>query len=145
MKPAELLRTLTIALVAGGLAFFVAQRFSATATTADEVTWLIEEFKLSPSQADAVQALHEAYRPVCEAHCMEVMEAQQAVAQATDPAAQAKAERELAELKQRCHSATRAHLESVAAVMTPDQGRRYLETITPLLSAHSHESPFDLR
>lgn len=145
MKPGELLRLVAIVVIAGGTAFFVAQHFAPETPPADEVAWVIEEFKLTSDQAEKVRALHEAYRPVCDAHCAAVMEAQTAWDEASGPAQRTAAEQELMELKHRCHAATRAHLETVAAVMSPEQGQRYLETISPLLSAHEHTAPFGLR
>lgn len=145
MKPIEIVRVLFIALVAGSIAFYVSARLSPPPPLDDEVAWLIEEFELTDTQADAVRSLHEDYRPICDAHCAAVMEAQNAVEAAADPTEAATAQHELSALKQVCHAATQAHLEAVAAAMSPVQGQRYLETITPLLSAHEHEVPFGLR
>lgn len=143
----EFLKIIATVIIAGGAAFVISHGIGSDASSTDEISWLIDEFELSAAQADQVRELHEAYRPICDAHCQEVMQAQQAVADANgaEPEVLAAAQRELQELKQRCHLATQAHLESVAAVMSPEQGKRYLETISPLLSAHGHTAPFGLR
>lgn len=145
MKPGDWIKLLAIALIAGGAAFLVSQRVTSDDPPADEVAWLIQEFALTEPQAEQVRNLHEAYRPICEAHCEAVMQAQRALDQASDPTATENARRELARLKEVCHEATQAHLEAVAAVMPADQGQRFIETISPLLSAHEHTAPFGLR
>jgi len=145
VKPSEILRTLVISLIAGAAGFWVAQKLTSDPGPTDEVTWLIKEFELTTAQAEQVRSLHEAYRPICDAHCAAVMEAQTALADAINPAEKTAAAQALDTLKIRCHVATQAHLEAVAAVMSAEQGQRYLETITPLLSVHEHEAPFGLR
>ncbi len=147
MNPRELLKIVATVILAGGAAFMIAQKVGSDESPADEIAWLIDEFELNAAQAEQVRELHEAYRPICDAHCQEVMQAQQEVEAAKNAAPEvlAAAQQELEKLKQRCHLATQAHLESVAAVMPPDQGKRYLETITPLLSSHGHSAPFGLR
>ncbi len=145
MKPIEIVRVISISLIAGSIAFYVTARSTQPEPSDDEVAWLIKEFELTAAQADAVRSLHEAYRPICDAHCAAVMEAQHAVEHAADPVEKAKVQQELTDLKQVCHTATRAHLAAVADAMSPAQGQRYLETITPLLSAHEHKAPFGLR
>ncbi|GAB5561888.1 MAG: hypothetical protein SynsKO_35350 [Synoicihabitans sp.] len=144
MKLSEILRIAVIALVAGSAAFLITRQLSPTDQSGDEITWLIEEFGLNADQADRVRELHAAYRPICDAHCTEIMEAQAALENAT-AAERPAAERALAALKQRCHTATQTHIKAVAAVMPAEQGQRYIERIMPLLSAHAHDEPFGLR
>jgi hypothetical protein len=145
VKPREIFSIVAVAIVAGAAAFYIAGHATPPPAPVDEVTWLIEEFQLSAAQADTVRALHEAYAPICQAHCDAVMEAQRGVEAAENPSERAVATEELMRLKDRCHIATQAHVEAVAAVMSPEQGQRYLEMISPLLSAHGHQAPFGLR
>lgn len=145
MKRADLIRVVLVALIAGGASFLITRQLSPDEAVGDEVSWLIEEFSLSADQANEVRALHAAFRPICDAHCTEIMAVQRAWEVAPDLAAQTAAKQELELLKTRCHSATHDHVRSVAAVMSPHQGKRYLDLIAPLLSDHDHTGPFSLR
>ncbi len=145
MKLPELIRVGLVAIVAGGAAFLLTRQLSPEAEAVDEVSWLIEEFSLSAQQADQVRELHAAYRPICDAHCAEIMAVQQVVEDASNIEEKALATQNLELLKTRCHSATQDHIKAVAAVMSAEQGQRYLKRIMPLLSAHDHDEPLGLR
>jgi LPS O-antigen subunit length determinant protein (WzzB/FepE family) len=74
-------RSLTIvllALVAGvvllATSFLVAQRWCARHVTssADDLDWLRQEFRLSAAELARVRELHEGYLPQCAAMCQEI-------------------------------------------------------------------------
>ncbi len=138
---------LLVAVLAGGAAFWCTRQFATPASLppGTELAWLTQEFDLSPAQADRIAALHEAYEPVCAAHCLAIEEANTALTQADSVAARAAAMAHLQTLQVACHDATRAHLQAVAAEMAPAQGKRYLALIGPRVEAHAHTEPFGLR
>ncbi|MCF3650422.1 Spy/CpxP family protein refolding chaperone [Synoicihabitans lomoniglobus] len=143
MKP--VIRLILVALVAGVVAFGITKQLTPDATTTSEVAWLESEFALTPEQAAKITALHDAYRPVCAAHCEAIMTTREALAAATAPSERAATESQLQSLIATCHANTREHLRAVAAAMSSDQGQRYLDMIGPRLTAHQHAQPFGLR
>ena len=135
-----------VAGVTGIAAFFVTRKLAPPpATSAGELTWLTSEFQLSPEQASRIQALHDAYTPICAQHCASILDTKDRIADATSPDLKAAAQAELEQLVATCHDSTQAHLQAVAAAMDPAQGVRYLAMIGPRLSAHQHAEPFGLR
>ncbi|MDF3057713.1 MAG: hypothetical protein K0R17_1928 [Rariglobus sp.] len=109
---------------------------------ADEMAWMQKEFQLTPAQTTAIAQLHDDYFPVCMDHCKRIVQARKHLAVADDkPAAQA----ELTRLEAICHDATQAHLKRVAAVMSPEQGARFLALVGPKVSGQSHEAPLGLK
>lgn len=144
MPPA--LRLLLVIVVAGGAAFVLTRHFSAPPPSGlNEVEWLTHEFDLDADQSQKIADLHTAYQPVCADHCAAIIAAQDRIDAAENEAAREKAESALRQLEQTCHDSTRAHLQAVAAVMDPAQGRRYLDLISPRLSDHEHAEPFGLK
>jgi len=141
---------LAIALVAGLVSFGLTRWIAASSAPADEMAWLRQEFALTPAQSEAIERLHADYRPVCAEHCARIMEARERLvalerAGGPDTAAHAAAAAEMAQLIRTCTESTRRHLEAVAALMSPDQGRRYLELVGAKVAQHSHAEPFGLR
>ncbi len=142
-----LLRLLLVAAVAGAASFGLTRLLSPgpESTAGNELTWLTQEFQLTPQQAQRIQALHAAYRPICAQHCAAILDTKAELATAETPAAKGQIEQRLSALKATCHDSTQAHLEAVAAAMSPEQGQRYLAMISPRLSAHQHTEPLGLR
>jgi hypothetical protein len=70
------------------------------------------------------------------------MDARKALVSASDKTA---AHAELARLEAVCQDATRAHLKRVAAVMSPDQGARFLSLVEPKVSGQTHSAPVGLK
>ena len=62
-----------------------------------------------------------------------------------NPADYAAAQAELTRLKVVCHDATKKHLETVAAQMSPGEGRRFLDLTLPKLAGQTHAAPMDMR
>jgi hypothetical protein len=98
--------------------------------------WLRHEFDLSDEQFAKVSELHLAYRPICEDLCMKVMASHKKVKMLVNGGTQlspdlVSALKEHAELHVQSQTAMIAHLYRTASCMTPEQGRRYLNTILP--------------
>jgi len=141
----DIFRILIVAVLVGSAAFVLARGLSSSPEPKNELTWLVQEFELTESQAAEVSALHAAFKPICEQHCDAIHSAQQDLMAARNEAERTAAMARLTELERVCHDATRAHLEQVAAFMRPDQRKRYLAMIEPRLSAYRHGAPFGLR
>lgn len=99
-----------------------------------ELAFLKREFALTPAQYDKVLALHHAYSPVCADHCTRYMTAHRRLADrlksqtAWSPEASALIA-EQARVQGECHASMLKYAYDVAACMSPEQGRRYLEMI----------------
>jgi hypothetical protein len=140
---------LAIALLAGGVGYgVIGWRHAAAARRLEaargaDLAWIRAEFALDDAQFAAVVALHDAYRPVCAGHCAAIASAAERIAAlrqaSAAPAEIAAAESALADLEQVCNNATRDHIHRVAAHMSPEQGRRYLQMIEPHLARQSHD------
>ncbi len=151
-----LLRTLlvlAIAAVAAGFACYhvsSAPELHAAVRKGDAMAWLRTDFNLDDRQFAEIKKLHEAYAPSCEEHCRLIQEAARArdALQArggSDPAAVAAAERTLQELRLTCETAIAAHVRKVAALMSPDQGARYLALVLPKIADFDHQVAPDLK
>ena len=117
---------------------------------ADEMVWMKTEFHLTPAQTSAIEKLHDDYNPVCMEHCRLIREARTRLTTLETSKQQATpdyatAQTEMTRLKGVCHDATQKHLEAVAAQMSPDEGRRFLDLTLPKLAGQSHAAPMDLR
>ena len=62
----------------------------------------------------------------------------------SDPAATAAAERKLQELRTTCEAAIGAHVRKVAALMSPEDGQRYLALVLPKIADFDHQMAPDL-
>ena len=138
-----------LALVAGAVAFAITQR-CVNRPMPDEMTWLREEFALTPAQAAAIEQLNTAYEPVCADHCQRIGAARrrlQALETSSNPQSTelATAQATWQALCDECTTATRGHLEAVAAQMSPEQGKRYLDLVGPKLTRRNPGKPFGLR
>ncbi len=115
----------------------------------DSMTWLKREFHLSDRQYTAIEKLHREYTNSCDEHCRAIQEAMQArdalrTARSIEPAAVAVAEQRVRELSTHCETVLVRHLEQVAALMSPEDGRCYLETVRPLVDNIRHTGAPDL-
>lgn len=136
---------LIVCTLAAGLLAFGLTRWACAPRMAgpgDEIAWMQSEFKLTPSQVAVIEKLHDDYHPVCMDHCKRILQARKNLASAPDKTA---AQAELLRLEAVCHDATLAHLQRVAAVMTPDQGARFLSLVQPKVSGQSHHAPLGLK
>jgi hypothetical protein len=142
-------RTLTMLVLAAFAAGFLCYRLSsapelrAAARNGDALAWLRADFHLDERQFAEIEKLHAAYAPSCEEHCRLIQEATLArdalkARQGTDQAIVAAAERTLQDLRLNCETAIAAHVRQVAAVMSPDDGRRYLALVLPKIADFDH-------
>lgn len=120
------------------------------AAPVDQMTWLRQEFALTPDQTAKIENLHAAYQPVCAAHCQRIAE----LADQLDTLAKSgkTGSPDYAATKTRwdaacaeCAHATQKHLQAVAAAMSPEQGRRYLDMIGPKVAQQDHKQPLGLK
>lgn len=134
---------LFVTVAAYAIAFVAAtgQQRSVERSATPELAWLRQEFRLSDEQYAKVVALHAAYQPTCKEMCRRI-DAQNARLQrllaATNtvtPEIEA-ALADTARVRAECQATMLRHVYEVSRVMSPEQGRRYLdwvhaETILP--------------
>lgn len=113
--------------------FLIAQRLCAKqmASSADDLDWLRQEFRLGGAEMTRVRELHEGYMPKCAEMCKQIAakkrELESALAGATnvtDTAEQTLSE--LGALRAQCQMQMLRHFAEVSQAMPPEQGRRYL-------------------
>lgn len=134
MKHWLLTLLLALAAAAGSYAAFYAlnrpsAEVRAAAEAGDALEWLRAEFQLSDDQFARIRTMHEQYGDVCVEHCRMIREAKKS-SQSAD---------EIARLEKVCVDSMTAHFERVAAVMGPEQGRRYLDTVLPCVQGYDHQ------
>ena len=139
------LLVLAVAATAYGLT-----RYWGARRTEDQWTWLRREFRLSDSQFSRIQALHQAYQPVCADHCRRIMALQQRMADleltgAKNSSGYAAAQDEWQAVTRECNQATLWQLQKVAAEMDPGEGRRYLDLMVPRITQYDHREPRGVR
>lgn len=135
-----------VAATAYGLTYY----YNASRQPEDQWTWLRREFQLDGAQLARIKALHEAYQPVCADHCSRIMAAQESLTALEQAGRKNTAEYlstlgEWESVKRECNEATFRHLQAVAAVMSPAQGRRYLDMMVPRIVRADHLGPLGIR
>ncbi len=135
----KLLMVLALVVAVGTTTYVVCYRRAMVAVvtpdgTDAELDWLKSEFALTPAQYEKVLALHHAYRPVCADHCTRFIAARRQLDdvlkhQASWSPAAAAAIAEQAQIQGECHASMLKYAYDVAACMSPEQGRRYLDMI----------------
>ena len=140
-----LLGALALAAAVFAGSYFVSQRACVTTMTrsADELSWLRDEFHLSDAQMARVRQLHEGYMPQCAKMCALIAakkaEVQTALGNGTNVTAEAQQKlMELGELRARCQAQMIQHFITVSQAMPPEQGQRYLAEMKRL-TLGSHE------
>ncbi|MEC5129456.1 hypothetical protein VSU19_22030 [Verrucomicrobiales bacterium BCK34] len=94
--------------------------------------WFNEEFDVTKAQQEKIEALHTAYFPECEDHCIHYADTKRTLAQiAEDPGLDQTPEhvdaaRRLAELEKEADKKFIDFVYSVAAEMNPEASARYL-------------------
>jgi hypothetical protein len=135
---------LGITLLAGS--YLTAQRWCSRqlASSADELDWLRQEFRLSDAELARVRELHDGYMPKCMEMCQRIaakkseLEAVLAGTTTLTPAAEVKLQ-ELGALRAECQTHMLRHFAEVSQAMPPEQGRRYLAEMQRLtLGFHEH-------
>lgn len=107
----------------------------AAARAGNALEWLRVEFKLTDAQYAAIKRLHEQYGTVCAAHCTAIQNAQQ---RGASPA-------QIAALENQCVESMTEHFQRVAAIMSPQEGRRYLAIVMPRVHDYDHRGAPNLR
>jgi hypothetical protein len=148
-------RTLAVLLLVAAAMGFVCYRLNsepglhAAAKKGDAMAWLQADFHLNDRQFAEIKKLHDAYAPSCEEHCRMIQEATKArdairATHQSDPATAAAAERTLLELRTTCETAIAAHVRKVSALMSPEDGSRYLALVLPKIANFDHQMAPDL-
>lgn len=139
-----LLISLAACAIAFGLTFFLTSwlgRAQHACAPGDTMTWLQQEFSLTPAQTEAIRQLHAAYEPICEQHCLRIQEVKTKMETVAGDEARAAVQADFERLTQLCRASTLAHLQQVASHMTPEQGRRFLALTEPKLETTPHDKP----
>lgn len=126
--------------------YYVWQQPAVEPPMANELEWLREEFRLDEGQFEKVEAIHIEYRPKCDDLCQRVIEAQERLDEkmVASTSFTPEIEEELArysQVKEECHRAMLEHVYSVAAVMDPEERRRYLEKAKAQVTMHDRIYP----
>jgi hypothetical protein len=115
----------------------------------DTMEWLRTDFHLTDAQLSGVRRLHEAYSGTCAEHCRRIQEATRArealEAAHGDRQAIEAADERILQMRAACESAIAAHVRKVAALMSPEDGRRYLALVLPKIATFDHTGAPDLR
>ncbi len=110
-----------------------------------ELEWLRREFELDEEEYSRIAALHEAYRPKCDALCAAVVKANAKLDAAIDANRKVTPEvvaalRNACELEHECRRAMLDHVYAVSAEMKPETAERYIRMMKPRIvrSAEMH-------
>ena len=140
--------TLFVAVLAGALAFFACYRAAVVPEccrdhpAAKELGWLRHEYRLSDAQFERIEQLHADYAPRCAQMCQRVAAQRARLAALIQAARETSPEvtealQATAALEQECRQATLSHIYAVAAVMPPEEGRRYVASMSASIVAPS--------
>jgi hypothetical protein len=137
---------LTFIALAAGLVCYRSSCDSALCEDArqcDTNAWLRREFHLTDGQYAAVEKLNGEYAIVCDRLCMEVQKAvkerdQARASSPADAAAISTAEARVGRLSADCEAHMIRHLERVAALMSPEDGRHFLGLLRPKVARPGH-------
>ncbi|MDZ4742096.1 MAG: periplasmic heavy metal sensor [Verrucomicrobiota bacterium] len=136
MKKLILLLVVLLAVGAGAywLTYTVATKKKQSymlSTDQKTLAWLQKEYQLSPGQIEKVKTLHDDYQPVCIELCGKINESNELVKKMINRSDVltpdlATALDENARIRTECHRNMLEHVYAVAAVMSPEQSKRYL-------------------
>jgi hypothetical protein len=114
----------------------------------DTMKWLRTDFHLTDAQLIEIRRLHKSYTGTCEEHCRMIQEATRArnalKAAHGDRASLEEADLKIQQLKTVCEASLTLHVRKVAALMSPDDGRRYLALVLPKIANFDHTAAPDL-
>lgn len=122
---------LLVGCAAYGVTYFVGTRLR----TKNQWTWMQREFHLNPAQLARIQALYHAYKPQCTAGCARIQAAKENLDALVRKGLRGSPDYVAAFEKWRdsrrsCNAACYRHMQKVAAVMNPADGRHYLAMMT---------------
>ena len=126
-----LLGALVLGVALFGGSYFAGQRACRMTRSADDLSWLRDEYQLSDAELARIQKLHEGYLPKCAEMCDKIAakksELETALNGSTNVNAAAQQKlAELATLRAQCQAQMLQHFTEVSQTMPPEQGRRYL-------------------
>lgn len=132
-SPFILLLVLAGGIVVFAASYLLAQRVCAkhAGSTADDLDWLRQEFRLTDAEMTRVRSLHDGFLPQCGEMCRRIAvkkgELESALAGTTNVTAVAEQKlSELAALRVQCQAQMLRHFAEVSQAMPPEQGKRYL-------------------
>jgi len=137
---------LLVAILAGALSFVACYRAALVPEccrsnpSARELGWLRHEYHLSDAQFERISQLHAEHAVRCAAMCQRVGEQRtrlSALIQASHETSPEVVEalNATVALEKECRQATLSHIYAVAAVMPPEEGRRYIATMSASIIA----------
>ena len=122
-----------VAVIVGVATYVCTVKLCARQMSADNLSWLKREFRLSDGEMQRVRQLHEGYLPKCREMCGKIAEKQSEVGEALAKG-QAPDEKlvELATLRAQCQAQMLKHFQEVSKALPADQGKRYLSEMQKL-------------
>jgi len=140
-----LLGALVLGAALFGGSYFAGQRACRMMRSADDLSWLRDEFHLSDAEMVCIQKLHEGYLPKCAEMCAKIAtkkaELETALNSSTNVNAAAQQKlAELAALRAQCQAQMLQHFIEVSQTMPPEQGRRYLAEMQRLTLGFHEET-----
>lgn len=143
---AFLLLVLAVATAAYAVTYYVGRSLQSN----DQWTWMQREFHLTPAQLARIQALQAAYKPKCTAGCARIMAAQKDVDRLAGKGLRgtptyAAAMKKWQDSRRTCNEACYRHMLTVAAVMNPADGKRYLAMMTSRIRIPGHRGLMGVR
>ncbi len=121
----------------------------AAARKGDAMEWLRVDFHLDEQQLATIRRLHENYSATCDEHCRRIQEAgrmkQALLARGASPAERQAADKQFQDLRTACETALAHHVREVAAIMSRQDGQRYLALVMPQITRFDHQAAPDLR
>ncbi len=143
-----------VALLAAGTAYFGYRMtcnpaLHAAVANGDTMEWLRTDFHLTKAQLSDIRQLHASYAGTCGEHCrmiqQETLSRNALVAAGGSRAAIDAANVEIQRMRKVCEGAIEAHVRRVAALMSSEDGRRYLALVLPRIANFDHLAAPDLR
>ena len=120
----------------------------AVAKKGDAMEWLRTDFHLDGQQFAAIRQLHDSYAGTCDEHCRRIQEAARAktalLAGSASAAEVQAANKHLQDLRMACETAIARHVRQVAALMSSQDGQRYLALVLPRIADFDHQAAPDL-
>ena len=126
-----LLGALVLGAALFGSSYFAGQRACRMTRSADDLSWLRDEFHLGDAEMSRIQKLHEGYLPKCAEMCAKIAAKKSELETALNGSTNVNlvAQQKLAEiaaLRAQCQAQMLQHFTEVSQTMPPEQGRRYL-------------------
>jgi hypothetical protein len=128
-----LLVALAVAAAVFASSYFTSQQvcIMTMSRSADDLSWLRDEFHLGATEMARIRQLHEGYQPQCAKMCALIAakssEVQAVLGHGTNVTAEAQRKlTELGELRAQCQARMLQHFIAVSQTMPPEEGKRYL-------------------